>query len=108
MTEKVLLESGYKEYPVPVYKECDKFYQKTLSKNPTKIINVMYYDTFDKNGAIDYKYEYEYVEEREDYWYSTNIWALDKDYPYTIEEIENILLDNNKATVEQLTGIAND
>ena len=32
MTEKVLLNSGYKYYPDEHYKRCDKFYSKTISK----------------------------------------------------------------------------
>lgn len=90
MTEQVLLNSGYKKLEVPVYKNCDRFYQKKLDNK--RFLNVYYYDTFKDNGALDYKFEYEYVEDRETYWYSTYIWALDKDEPYTIEEIEAILL----------------
>lgn len=90
MTEKVLLNSGYKQYDVP---DCDRFYQKKI--NDKKYFNVYYYDTFKENGALDYKFEYEYVEDRYNYWYKTEIWALDKDYPYTIEEIEKILLKEN-------------
>ena len=95
MSERVLLNSGYKEFDVPVISYCDKFYQKKI--NDKKHFNVYYYDKFKDNGALDYTFEYEYVEERNNYWYKTYIWGLDKDTPYTIEEIENILLgDNNE------------
>ena len=90
MTEQVLLNSGYKQYDVPVYKQCDRFYQKKL--NNKEYFNVYYYDTFKENSALDYKFEYEYVNERDNYWYSTYIWALDKNCLYTIEEIESILI----------------
>lgn len=92
MSEEVLLNSGYIKCPPPAFKKSDRYYHKKLSENPTKFIAVYYYDTFKENGALDYSFEYEYVEERENYWYKTYIWALDKDYPYTIEEIEDILI----------------
>lgn len=96
MTEEVLLNSGYKYYPDEHYKNCDKFYSKTISKDPTKAIRVLYYDKFQIDSALDYDFEYEYIEERENYWYKTYIWGLDKDTPYTIEEIESLLLGGNK------------
>ena len=97
MSEQVLLNSGYKDRgKLSAIKECDKFYQKVLNKKPTKMINVYYYDTFKENGALDYTFEYEYIEERQGYWYKTYIWGLDKDTPYTIEEIESLLLGGNK------------
>lgn len=40
MTEKVLLNSGYKQYDVPVWKNCDRFYQKKLM-----IKNILMYIT---------------------------------------------------------------
>ena len=54
MTEKVLLNSGYKQYDVPVWKNCDRFYQKKI--NDKKYFNVYYYDTFKENGALNYKF----------------------------------------------------
>jgi len=93
MTEQVLLNSGYKKQLVPVWKNCDRFYQKKIDDK--KFLNVYYYDTFKENGALDYKFEFEYVEDRENYWYSTYIWAINKEIPYTIEEIESILLGEN-------------
>lgn len=92
MTEKVLLNSGYQYIPDEHYKRCDKFYSKTISKEPTKAIRVLYYDKFKDDGGLDYDFEYEYIEERNNYWYKTYIWGLDKDIPYTIEEIESILI----------------
>ena len=90
MTEKVLLNSGYKYYPDEHYKRCDKFYSKTISKEPTKAIRVLYYHSY--NDEIDEDFEYEYIEEKHGYWYKAYIWGLDKNIPYTIEEIENILI----------------
>ena len=97
MTEKVLLNSGYKQFKdhARIQQDCDNFYQKVLSKNPTKCINVYYYDKFKDDGGLDYDFEYEYIEERHGYWYKTYIWGLDKDIPYTIEDIENILINGD-------------
>jgi hypothetical protein len=95
MTEEVLLNSGYKYFETEHPRNCNKYYQKKIAgfdDENTKFFAVYYYDKFKSNGALDYNFEYEYVEERENYWYRTYIWGLDKDYPYTIEEIENILL----------------
>lgn len=93
MTEKVLLNSGYKYFKNETHRNCDKFYQKSLNKEDefTKFINVYYYDKFKDNEALDYDFEYELVEEKDHYWKKTYLYALD-DTPYTIEEIENILL----------------
>lgn len=90
MSEEELIKSGYKRYEVPVFERCDRFYQKKI--NDKEYFNVYYYDTFKENGAIDYDFEFERVEERDHYWYKTFIWGLDKSIPYTIEEIERILL----------------
>ena len=92
MTEKVLLNSGYKYYPEEHYKSCDKFYSKTISKEPAKVIRALYYDKFKDDGGLDYDFEYELYEEKENYAIKKHIYALNKDVPYTIEEIEGILL----------------
>ena len=98
MNKEVLLNSGYEECDIALaMEECDAFYQKIISKKPFKCFNIYYYDKFKDNGLLDYAYEYEYMEERENYWYKSCIWSMDKDYPYTIEEIEDIL-----------TGVGND
>lgn len=95
MTEQVLLNSGYKYFKDEHYKHCDRFYQKKLSgfdDEPTSFIAVYYYDKFKDNGALDYDFEYELYEEKRNYVKTTYIYGLDKNYPYTIKEIENILL----------------
>lgn len=95
MTEQVLLNSGYKYFKDEHYKHCDRFYQKKLSgfdDEPTSFIAVYYYDKFKDNGALDYDFEFEYVKECKHYWKKTSLWAMDKDEPYTIEEIEKILM----------------
>ena len=91
--EKVLLNSGYKEFEPSVWHTCDRFYQKKIDDK--RYFNVYYYDKFKDSDALDYVYEFEYREERDNYWYKTFIWALN-DYPYTIEEIEEILLGERK------------
>lgn len=96
MTEKVLLNSGYIYIPSEHYLHCDKFYQKTLKKEPVKCIRVLYYDKFKDDGGLDYDFEYELIEETDNYWKKTHLYGLDKDYPYTIEEIEAILLGSDK------------
>jgi hypothetical protein len=90
MTEKVLLNSGYKLFEMEHQKNCDRFYQKKIDDK--RHFNIYYYDTFKENGALDYNFEYELYEERDNYVITKYIYGLDKDCSYTIEEIENILL----------------
>lgn len=55
----------------------------------------------------DFKnYEYELYEEKPYYAVKKHIYGIS--CPYTIEEIENILLGNDNATVEELMGVGND
>ena len=89
MTEKVLLNNGYKLFEMEHPRSCDRFYQKKIDDN--KHFNVYYYDKF-KGETLDYDFEYELYEQKENYVKTTYIYGLDKDYPYTIEEIEEILL----------------
>ena len=98
MSEEVILNSGYKYIPNCHERQCDRFYQKKLNKEDenTKCFNVYYYDKFELNGALDYDFEYEYIEDRGHYWYKSYIWGIEKDFPYTIEEIENILIGEKK------------
>lgn len=87
MTEKVLLESGYKYHEDckgDLYRMCDKFYTKKIDDR--KHICVFYYNDF-KN------YEYELYEEKPYYAVKKHIYGIS--CPYTIEEIENILLGEN-------------
>lgn len=94
MTEKVLLNSGYKYFKNEHPRDCDRYYQKKIAgfdDEPTKFFAVYYYDKFGERGELDYDFEYEYVEERNNYWYKTYLWSMNKDIPYTIEEIEDIL-----------------
>lgn len=93
MTSDILLENGYKYFEKEHARNCDRFYQKKINEN--KCINVYYYDTFKDNGALDYNFEYELYDEHEDYVKTTYVYGLDKDAPYTIEEIEKLLLVNN-------------
>lgn len=90
MTEQVLLNSGYKYFKYEHHRNCDRYYEKKI--NDKKCFSVYYYDKFKGNGALDYDFEYRLYEEKENYVKTTHIYGLDKDYPYTIEEIENILL----------------
>ena len=89
MTEKVLLNNGYKYFKDEHPRSCDRFYNKKI--NDKKHFSVYYYDIF-KGEALDYDFEYELYEDKENYVKKTYIYSLDKDYPYTIEEIENILV----------------
>lgn len=99
INEEVLLKNGYKEYDVPqntefdkvLYRNCDKFYQKILSKEPVSTINVYYYDKFKKeDGSLDYDYEFEWVRECYLRWEKKLIYGLDKEI--TLEEVERLLL----------------
>lgn len=97
INEETLLKNGYKECKQVdlnslIYRHCDKFYTKVLSKEnePTSVINVYYYDKFKEDGALDYDYEFEWVKESYLHWEKKLIYAIDKEIP--LEEIENILL----------------
>ena len=90
MTEQVLLKNGYKYFKDEHPENCDRFYQKKVDDK--KHFNIYYYDKFKGNGALDYDFEFEFYERTDNYVKMTYIYDLDKDYPYTIEEIENILL----------------
>lgn len=92
MTEKVLLNSGYEYFEDEKPRACDRFYQKKIDDK--KHFNIYYYDTFKENGAIDYVFEYELYEEKDNYILTKHIYGLDKNYPYTIEEIEKILMED--------------
>lgn len=88
MTEKVLLNSGYKYFEEcygELYRNCDKFYSKKIDEN--KHISVYYYEDHDN-------YEYELYEETENY--ATRKLMYGINYPYTIEEIEDILINKEK------------
>lgn len=77
MTGEVLIESGYEE----ICKYHDRIsYEKEVSKEPLKIYKVRY---------IDGEWEYMLIEKKERYWSHKEINGLS--YPYTIEEIEEIL-----------------
>lgn len=89
INEDILLKNGYKYYPNEKIKMCDRYYQKTISKEPTKVIAVLYYDTFD-GEALDYSYEFVLIEEKDKYWSNRHIYGIDKDL--ALEEIERILL----------------
>lgn len=91
MTEKVLLNSGYKLFEIEHPKNCDRFYQKKIDEK--KHFNVYYYDKFKDDGSLDYSFEYELYEVKKSYVITKYIYGLDN-YPYTIEEIEDILLNN--------------
>lgn len=94
MCEESLLLHGYKYLPKCHEKNCDRFYSKKI--NDKKAFRVYYYDKFKYNGALDYDFEFEYYEDKEDYAISTYLWALDKSKNYTIEQIEKILIGEQK------------
>ena len=94
MSEEILLQNGYKYFPNEHHNHCDRYYQKKLYSDEdelVKFISVYYYDTFQFNGALDYKFEFELTEETEKFWKNTHIYAIDKEY--TLEQIEKILLE---------------
>lgn len=90
MTEKVLLNSGYKLFEMEHPKNCDRFYQKKI--DDYKHFNVYYYEHFKDDGSLDYTFEYELYEEKENYAITKYMYGVNKDMPYTIEEIESILI----------------
>jgi hypothetical protein len=88
INEEVLLKNGYKEYKNTdsfIYRNCNKFYQKTLSDEPVSKINVYYYDKFKEDGSLDY--EFEWILESDSY--CKLIYGLDKNLP--LEEVEEML-----------------
>jgi hypothetical protein len=93
INEELLLLNGYKYFKdiepnLEIYRRCDKFYQKKLSEFST--INVYYYDKFKENGALDYDYEFELLQEFDNHWKSTIVYGANK--KMTLEEIEELLL----------------
>lgn len=92
MAEKVLLDAEYKYFKEEYPRNCDKFYQKKIDDK--RHFNVYYYDKFKDNGALDYDYEFELYIEHENYVETRYIYGIT--YPYTIEEIEKILLGERK------------
>lgn len=88
MNKEELIKRGYKEYTPDKY--CDAFYQRNLSKEPTKCINCMYYDIFNRDGSLNYAYEFELIEEHDKFWSRKSVYAIDKSM--TLDEIEDILL----------------
>lgn len=87
--EETLLFCNYKYFENEHPQHCDRFYQKKLDEY--KHINCYYYDKFKDNGALDYDFEFELVEEVEDkYWRKNYIYSINKNMK--LEEVERILL----------------
>lgn len=87
INEELLLKNGFKKFEVPVFYNCDSFYQKKIDDK--RFLEALYYDTFKDNGAIDYKYEFQIIEERETCWCIKKIYALDKNM--TLEDVQEEL-----------------
>lgn len=94
VSEETLLKCGYKKFDISPFDDthryADKFYQKTFKGELTRHINVYYYDKFKDNGAIDYEYEFELVEEHNKYWTKKLMYGIDKDM--LLEQVESKLI----------------
>lgn len=86
INEEVLLNNGYKQYVIPAFEKCDKFYQKKING---EYINVYYYN-FKVNEVLNYAYEFKSSKEKDRFWKTIHLYALDEDI--TLEEIEKELL----------------
>lgn len=87
MTEELLLKNGFKRFDIPAFSNADRFYQKEITDK--KFLDVYYYDKFKDNGALDYDFEFEIVEERDNCWCKKLIYGIDKNM--TLEDIQEEL-----------------
>lgn len=83
MTDKVLLNSGYKEYQVPTGEPyANRFFQKKVKdkKGIKYFIDVYEYEIMDSMN-----YEFKLVCNQDKFWVRTTLYAIDC---LTIEEVE--------------------
>lgn len=91
MTDKVLLNSGYKEFEVPFhYTHASRFYQKCIRDDKGKkyYIDVAEYHLRDSNDEEYSDFEYTLVCGRKDYYVHSTFSGMQL---MTIEEIEEEL-----------------
>ena len=83
MTEKVLLQAGYKEDIVPVVEQyANRFFQKKIKDDK----GIKYYiDVYEYEISDGYDYEFKLITQKDKFWVKTTIYGIDN---MTLEEIE--------------------
>ena len=88
MTEKVLINAGYKETPVPVVEQyANRFFQKKIKDEK----GIKYFiDVYEYEISDEYNYEFKLVTQKDKFWVRTTIYSIEN---MTLEEIEKEIED---------------
>ena len=88
MTEKVLINAGYKEAPVPVVEQYEnRFFQKKVKDDK----GIKYFiDVYEYEISDEYNYEFKLLTQKDKFWVRTTIYSIEN---MTIEEIEKEIED---------------
>ncbi len=88
MTEKVLINAGYKEAPVPVVEQyANSFFQKKVKDDK----GIKYFiDVYEYEISDEYNYEFKLVTQKDKFWVRTTIYSIEN---MTLEEIEKEIED---------------
>ena len=88
MTEKVLINAGYKEEPVPVVEQyANRFFQKKIKDEK----GIKYFiDVYEYEISDEYNYEFKLVTQKDKFWVRTTIYSIEN---MTLEEIEKEIED---------------
>ena len=88
MTEKVLINAGYKEAPVPVVEQnANRFFQKKVKDDK----GIKYFiDVYEYEISDEYNYEFKLVTQKDKFWVRTTIYSIEN---MTLEEIEKDIED---------------
>lgn len=88
MTEKVLINAGYNEVPVPVVEQyANRFFQKKVKDDK----GIKYFiDVYEYEISDEYNYEFKLVTQKDKFWVRTTIYSIEN---MTLEEIEKEIED---------------
>ena len=88
MTEKVLINAGYKEAPVPVVEQhANRLFQKKIKDDK----GIKYFiDVYEYEISDEYNYEFKLVTQKDKFWVRTTIYSIEN---MTLEEIEKEIED---------------
>ena len=88
MTEKVLINAGYKEAPVTVVEQyANRFFQKKVKDDK----GIKYFiDVYEYEISDEYNYEFKLVTQKDKFWVRTTIYSIEN---MTLEEIEKEIED---------------
>lgn len=88
MTEKVLINAGYKEAPVPVVEQyANRFFKKKVKDDK----GIKYFiDVYEYEISDEYNYEFKLVTQKDKFWVRTTIYSIEN---MTLEEIEKEIED---------------